>query len=879
MNKTDARLSVIGAIIAATILVLDFQTPLGVAAGVPYVGLVLVGWWFTSEKSILLLAVLGTALTIVGYAASPEGGIPWVVAFNRIVAMCAIWITAVILLVAKRATQKNLAVTEQKYTSLVDNAPIGIVEVTPDGKFTFVNPAFAEMLGYDSPQELIESVTDIQNQMYVNPELRPDVIDGLMMDRRSYNEYELYRKDGSAVWISENADVVLDDRGRIVRHESIVTDITEQKKQAEQLKEISDFLANASEMAAIGFWILEHQSFTYVHWSEGMNKIFEFNPSPLGTKPVRNVQEGVADIILAHPDDLEWVCRNFCEFVRKGGSYDIEYRVVLANGETRWLREVATAIDFKDGKYMRSYGATQDITERKKAEAKIEETNTFLSQASQLAKFGFWVWDHENFTYDLWSEGLVDIYEFDPNKRGATHRSVFSLDNTTSVRPGDASTLDEMNWIHPEDRDRAAEAFRQLVTNGTMLDQEYRIVLPSGKTKWIHDMGVATELRDGKYLRSYGTTQDVTDRKNVEIALGESIQFNETIFANSPIGISIFDDTGRCVSTNDAICDIVGGAREEIMAQNFYTIPSWRESGLYDVAKECLATRERKVHEMRTISSFGKGLDIECHLASIDVNGSQHLLLMIADVSEQKAMQAQLIQQSKMATLGEMATGVAHELNQPLSVIRMAVNNIQRRVKKQSVDPAYFADKMGKIERQVERASEVIEHMRVFGHRADLNPAVLDPKHIVDSTLLLMGEQLKLAGIDVSVIAPETCHAIMGHQVQVEQVLLNLLGNARDQLDGADGDKRIDITISQDLNHVKIAVSDSGGGIPEDIVPRIFEPFYSTKEMGVGTGLGLSISYGIITEMGGTLSAGNTDDGACFAISLPAFNGDNRASA
>lgn len=274
MNKTDSQLLVASVGLAGAVFAIDVILPLGVAAGIPYVGLVLVGWWFSTTRPILVLACVGTALTLVGYWISPEGGTEWIVALNRALAIFVIWTTAIILRLAKISSLRDLQATEHKYTDLVNNAPIGIVEVTPEGKFFSVNPAFAEMLGYETPEEIINTITDIQGQLYVSPEKRAKVVESLQGEGRSIIEYsELYRKDGSTIWISENAGTIRDDEGNIIRHESFVRDVTERKKQEEELKENARFLEQASELAKIGFWVCDHKDFSYPFWSRGMDKI------------------------------------------------------------------------------------------------------------------------------------------------------------------------------------------------------------------------------------------------------------------------------------------------------------------------------------------------------------------------------------------------------------------------------------------------------------------------------------------------------------------------------------------------------------------------------------------------------------------------------
>jgi len=276
--------------------------------------------------------------------------------------------------------------------------------------------------------------------------------------------------------------------------------------------------------------------------------------------------------------------------------------------------------------------------------------------------------------------------------------------------------------------------------------------------------------------------------------------------------------------------------------------------------------------EFRIIDTKGNVRQIRA-LGEVTRDGNGEPVSMIGtvmDITEAKNMQDQLIQSSKMATLGEMATGVAHELTQPLNVIRMAVSNIQRKSKNNKAEPKYLSGKLEKIDDQIERASAIIDHMRIFGRKSDASPVLLDPKKVVQSTLGLIGEQLRLANIEVVREALDHCHPILGHQVQIEQVLLNLIGNARDSLQSKkDGDKRISITVGENDASVFIAIEDTGSGIAEDDLSRVFEPFFTSKEIGKGTGLGLSISYGIINDMGGTITAANTDDGARFVVTLP----------
>ena len=248
------------------------------------------------------------------------------------------------------------------------------------------------------------------------------------------------------------------------------------------------------------------------------------------------------------------------------------------------------------------------------------------------------------------------------------------------------------------------------------------------------------------------------------------------------------------------------------------------------------------------------------------------------DITERKQTEAQLIQSSKLATLGEMATGMAHELNQPLNITRMAAESLLEMTNDDDISTEFLTAKLERILNQIDRASAIINHMRIFGRMDTGETEEVNLKEAVQGAVGLLGEQLRLSEIELSLNLPETCRKVSGHQLQLEQVILNLLTNARDAIMENKGrsqrPQQITIGITDDLQseEVKLTVQDTGGGVPDTVLGNIFEPFFTTKEVGKGTGLGLSISYGIIAEMGGRIEVANVDDGARFTVALPAIN-------
>jgi C4-dicarboxylate-specific signal transduction histidine kinase len=222
-----------------------------------------------------------------------------------------------------------------------------------------------------------------------------------------------------------------------------------------------------------------------------------------------------------------------------------------------------------------------------------------------------------------------------------------------------------------------------------------------------------------------------------------------------------------------------------------------------------------------------------------------------------------------------MAAGLAHELNQPLGVIQMATGNMLRRIEKHGLDETYAAGKLERIAGQTERASKIIDHMRIFARRDDQRTEPFNLRNAVQSATTMMRAQLSGSGIDLDETLDCKDMQATGSKVMFEQVLVNLLANARDAIlervarDGDATPKRISVSVVTEGDGATIIVSDTGGGMPEEIRARLFEPFFTTKAPGKGTGLGLSISYGIIQNMGGEINASNVNDGSRFTINLP----------
>ena len=254
-----------------------------------------------------------------------------------------------------------------------------------------------------------------------------------------------------------------------------------------------------------------------------------------------------------------------------------------------------------------------------------------------------------------------------------------------------------------------------------------------------------------------------------------------------------------------------------------------------------------------------------------------HIMSDLKDTTEEvqrrehelREKQEQLVQAGKLATLGELTTGVAHELNNPLNNIGLFIGNVIDLIELGEADPQRMLHELYSAMQQVHKATEIISHLRTFGRAATVSREPVVINQVIQRAISLVHKQLHLRQIEVQLRFPSEDVIVIGNAIQMEQVFINLLTNARDALADVT-QKMITITCTVKTDVVNIHFCDTGPGIPAGLEQRIFDPFFTTKEVGAGTGLGLSITYGIIKEHQGSIAVeSRPGEGALFIIQLP----------
>ncbi len=403
--------------------------------------------------------------------------------------------------------------------------------------------------------------------------------------------------------------------------------------------------------------------------------------------------------------------------------------------------------------------------------------------------------------------------------------------------------------------------------------QRYETRIINHRTNEERDVAVSSgPFRvNGELIGTVATLRDVTEPKRAQETLARSEARYRHLVESASDAIVTLDANGRFTTVNHAAENISGYKREELVGQWFapmlpdddlpkalghFQQALAGETGLFD------SQFYRKDGEVRTIS-----------ITYSTPQKDEEVLCLIRDVTDQKMLQEQLIQSEKMSAIGQLVSGVAHELNNPLAGIS-AFAQLLLAEKRFPPDQRTAAET---IYSEARRASRIVQNLLTFArqHKAEKVPTAIN--QVLDDTLELRGYELRVRGIDVRREYDESIPDTMADAHQLQQVFLNLITNAEQAMEQRDGHHhRLTVSTRRNADAIRIEVEDTGAGIPANLIERIFNPFFTTKPTGSGTGLGLSISLGIVREHEGKIwaenasqSAGGGGGGARFVVEIP----------
>ena len=393
-------------------------------------------------------------------------------------------------------------------------------------------------------------------------------------------------------------------------------------------------------------------------------------------------------------------------------------------------------------------------------------------------------------------------------------------------------------------------------------------------------LNTAAVVRDtsGKVLRYHGALMDITERREMERRLYQQQEFARRLIDSFPDLILVLDAAGHYTFTSPRVKDILGYDPEEYDSQELgeRTFIEDRPA-LQALFAEIVAGRKSfDSLEIRVRHKNGEWRRIRCHLSPLfsETGKIDGVIISGRDVTELKRLEEQLIQAEKLAAMGQMLAGVAHELNNPLTAILGVTELLRERA---GFDESAVRQ-LDLTHRQARRAARIVQNLLEFSRPAAPQKKPLDVNSLIERTLQLHEHSLRRNNVEVEFHLQPGLQPVIGDGNQLIQVFLNLISNAEHAIREVRESGRIQIRLGQIGGHVSVTVQDDGIGIQPENLPRIFDPFYTTKRPGGGTGLGLSICMSIVREHGGSIDVETLPvGGSAFTVFLPAVAVGRRA--
>ncbi|MGA2788989.1 MAG: ATP-binding protein, partial [Verrucomicrobiota bacterium] len=386
-------------------------------------------------------------------------------------------------------------------------------------------------------------------------------------------------------------------------------------------------------------------------------------------------------------------------------------------------------------------------------------------------------------------------------------------------------------------------------------------------------------LRDGsgRVTGIRSTLQDITERKRMEHSLEETHNFNQKIISDAPAGILVFKASGQCVLANEAAARTLNATVPQLLTQNFWQLESWHNSNMLKTAEKTLASGSPQQCESHFVSTFSKEVWLVCQFSPIVRGNEPHLLLLFNDITEKQKLESQFLRSQRMESIGTLAGGIAHDLNNVLTPLLVAVQ-----VLKEKITDDDGQQLLRVLETNVQRGASLVKQVLAFGRGVTGERALVYPAHIVREIKQIVHQTFPKS-VKFEFHSPDDLWTIIGDPTQLHQVLLNLCVNARDAMPngGALAIHMANVMFDETyagMNpearpgpYVCIKVEDTGMGIPKAIQDKIFDPFFTTKALGKGTGLGLSTTLAIVKSHGGFINYHSSPGkGTVFEVYFPA---------
>ncbi|NIP31258.1 MAG: PAS domain S-box protein [Candidatus Dadabacteria bacterium] len=398
-------------------------------------------------------------------------------------------------------------------------------------------------------------------------------------------------------------------------------------------------------------------------------------------------------------------------------------------------------------------------------------------------------------------------------------------------------------------------------------------VRKNGEAFQLYEKTSVVKDSNGKAVGIVSIHDDITERKRLEQALKESEEKHRTLIETAHAAIISIDSEGNIIMFNPAAEKLFGYNFDEIFNKNIFDLISDKFKDVFNSALNNENQTDNsfffdKTIEIDGLKKEGEEFPMELSISNCKIEGKNIFTIIIFDITQRKSLEDQLIQSAKLAAVGELISGITHEINNPLAIVMGYAEMLM----KEDDSSEELKKMMSVIYKESEKARKVIQNFLSFARQHSPEKESVNINEILDKTIALTEYDLKKLNIKLIKDYDNKLSMIMADPNQLQQVFLNLIINAEQAItDSETSEGMIKISsASIDKKLIKVSIEDNGPGIPEKIIEKIFNPFFTTKPVGKGTGLGLSISIGIIKNHLGELYARNKENGgAIFFIELP----------
>lgn len=740
--------------------------------------------------------------------------------------------------------EQSSRVLGERFEAIVNHIPLMVSVFNPAGEFEWVNPGWVKELGWD-----VESMkkVDMMREFYPDEADRKEVLKFMMSGSTDWRDFLTTKRDGTSIYTSW-ANVRLSDGYSI----GIGRNIDESMRLHGELRDAYGRLKMAMKVGGLGTWELYPKT-GEVKFSDEWCQMVGLDPSAVKS----DISTWQA---MVHPDDAETGYKETYRCLNgEVPLYNGIQRLRHSDGAWLWVQSSGQVIKRDEhGQPEKFLAITFDITHVKKSESELVEKNRVLElmkQRLELAvragRFGVWDWNMK--TGELvWDSLMYEIYDIDP-----LH---FANDYDAFQKV-----------LHPEDAVKVSDQLNSVFKmKGAEFRSEFRIVSQNGSIKTIAALASCFYDEEGKIDRLVGNNWDVTEQRNAESALAAARIEAERFFTMSLDLLAVAGFDGYLKRVNPSFTSVLGFSESELLSRPLldFVHPDDRDA----TVREALGLKSGRPtirFENRYRTSDGRYRTLSW-VSTPDLE-TNTIFCAVRDLTDQRENELKLLQSARMASLGEMAGGIAHEVNNPLAIIHGRAAQILRTLDRGQLDVVKLKADMTKIEATADRIAKIVRGLRSFSRDSSSDPMILAKVNgMIAEALDLACERFKNHEVQLSVCSGED-FLILCRPQQIGQVLLNLINNAHDAVLSRQ-DRWVRIDVEQHGSAIRISVTDSGNGIPAEIAAKIMNPFFTTKEVGQGTGLGLSISKGIAEGHGGTLTYDPTSKNTCFVLEIPMAN-------